>query len=137
MISNLIIAGTVTVSIASLGITPVYRMIKPKNLLRPLFYRYKFWMRDVGVFAGEYSVAGRFVNEAMNISILLTVKGYDIGWLGIIGLYLAGLILMGLLGRMLRKAQIPHLTNTLQNEMNTELMEIIERLKRIEEKQDK
>jgi hypothetical protein len=94
--------------------------------LKPLFYRYKFFMRDVGVFSAEYSVAGRFINEAMNVSILLTVKGYNIGWLGIIGLYIGGLVLMGVLGRMLRRAEIPHLTNTLQNEMNNEMKTLLE-----------
>src|SRR3990167_7197771 len=88
-------------------------------------------MRDVGIFAGEYSTAGRFVNEALAISIFLSVKGYDIPWWAVIGLYLGALVVMGFLGRLLRKNQIPHLTNTLNNELNQELMQIIEQNKEI------
>lgn len=82
-------------------------------------------MRDVGVFSAEYSVGGRFINEAVNLSILLTVKGYDIGWLGMAALYISGLVTMGLMGGILRRAEIPHLTNTLQNEMNVEQQRIL------------
>jgi hypothetical protein len=103
-------------------------------MLKKIFYRYKYWMRDVGVFSNEYSVAGRFINEAMNISILLTVKGYEIGWIGIASLYLTGLVVMGILGRMLRRSEIPHLTNTLQNEMNSEFTEMLTILREWKEK---
>lgn len=88
-------------------------------------------MRDVGVFSAEYSVAGRFINEALAISIYLSVRGYNLAWWMIIGLYLLGLIVMGILGRMLRKNQIPHLTNTLQNELNAETQTMLKDLKLI------
>lgn len=93
--------------------------------MRKLFYLYKYWMRDVNIFAGEYSVAGRFVNEALAISIFLSVKGYNIPWWLAIFIYILGLVVMGFLGRLLRKNEIPHLTNTLNNEVNPEIMKII------------
>lgn len=82
-------------------------------------------MRDVSIFAGEYSVAGRFINEALAISIYLSVKGYNFPWWVVILIYILGLVVMGLLGRLLRKNEIPHLSNTLNNELNNEMMKLI------------
>ena len=93
--------------------------------MKKLFYLYKYWMRDVSIFAGEYSVAGRFVNEALALSIFLAVNGYKIPWWLAVIIYILGLVVMGVLGRMLRKNEIPHLTNTLNNEVNPELMKIL------------
>lgn len=101
------------------------------EILKNLFYRYKDWMRDVGVFVGEYSTAGRFVNEGLAIMTYLAVKGYNIAWWQGIGIYLLGLFLMGLLGKVLIWLKVPHYTQTLGNQMNPELMKILEQQEEI------
>lgn len=100
-----------------------------------LYYLFKYWMRDVAIVRGEMGVATSFINEAGWITLLLGLKlGVDLTIFGIIYFYLCGLIVLGLIGRFLRKKEIPELNNTLQNELNKELMEIHRDIKLIKEK---
>lgn len=102
--------------------------------LKIIFYRYKDWMRDVGVFVSEYSTAGRFVNEGLALMTYFAVKGHNITvWQGI-GIYLIALIVMGFLGKFLIYLKVPHYTQTLGNQMNPELIQIQKDLELIKER---
>ena len=104
-----------------------------KEITIKILYRYKDWMRDIGVFASEYSTGGRFINEALLLITYFAVRGYNITlWQGIL-IYLSALIVMRYLGRILIWLSIPQYGVKLNNEMNPEILDIIERLKRIED----
>lgn len=99
-----------------------------------LYLLFKFWMRDVQIFRGEFGTPLGFTNEIGWLTLLAIKYGIDITIWGIFYFVIWAFIIMGLAGRFFRKNKIPEVNNTLQNELNAELQIIIKDLKEIKEK---
>lgn len=99
-----------------------------------LYYLFKFWMRDVAIFRNEFGTPLGFTNEIGWLTLLALKIGINLSVFGILYFVTWAFIIMGLIGKFFRQKKIPEMNNTLQNELNKELMEILKRLERIEEK---
>lgn len=81
---------------------------------------------------GEYSKAGRFINEGVLIATFLAVRGVEIPFWQMPLIYLAVMVIAALVGKFLVVIGIVKYNTRLANKENEDLMEILERLKNIE-----
>lgn len=82
----------------------------------------------------EYSKLGRFINEGMLIVTYLTVKGYNITLPMIAVSYFVLMLLFVLGGKFLVWSGVVAYNQSLTSQVNPQIMEILERLERIEKK---
>lgn len=103
-------------------------------MLKKLFFSYQrlFWY--VGQAKTEYGKFGSFIPETLTILTYLSVKNVEVKAWHIPIAYIFLLLIAGLIGKVIAWLGITKYNNTLNNDHNKEILEILERLKRIEEK---
>lgn len=95
---------------------------------------YQKCMFLLGVTAGEYGKIGRFVNEFMLLLIFLQNRGWKTTKKQAVSAYFVIVIIAVLIGRLLVSIGTVKINNDIANSQNPQMVEILERIKNIEEK---
>lgn len=103
-----------------------------RYLLKKVFFIYQKLMWYVGQSNAEIRKPLIFLNEILLIITFLAVKGYKIEILSVILLYILILGLAVLIGKFLTWVGVVAYNARLVNKQNPELLEILEKLKEIE-----
>lgn len=100
-----------------------------------LWYWYQVAMWYLSLTAGEYGKIGRFVNEFLLLMTFLTVRGIRITKKQAAIAYIAVVVIAVVVGIGIKNIGTVKIGNELNNKENPQMVEILERLKRIEEHQ--
>ena len=101
------------------------------------FFGYQKFMFYVSQAGGEIGKPLRFVTELGVFLLLMSDSGFSTSWQTKIIAYIVIMFLAALIGFILSKTGVIHYNASLGNKHNPELIEILERMKRIEERSAK
>lgn len=103
-------------------------------MLKHILYYYYRAMWHMSIAKGELNKPLQFSNETIWIATFLAVKGIDVSILNVLIAYLVVFTAMIIIGKMLVKFGVIQYVNSLGNQQSPELMELLERVRRIEDR---
>ena len=105
-----------------------------RDILEPPLYLYQRTMWRIGQAKNELLKPLGFINEALLVLTYLTIKGQKITVIDAIIAYLVVLIGLAIAGDLLLRFGIVKYNQKLANDENPHLLEILETVKKIEQK---
>src|SRR5579872_4673981 len=105
-----------------------------REIAKKIFLHYQVQMWYAGVADGEYGKAGRFISPSLSILTLLRVSGTIVRFWQVCVAYLLIMFLAAVSGLILVKMGIVAFNNTLGNNENMEIKEILRMQEEISKK---
>ena len=101
--------------------------------MRKLLYFYQRFFWYVAQAKSEVLKPLGFWNETILILTFLTVRGYNIGITQVLMAYIVVIVAAAAIGKVIVAMGVVRYNTKIANHQNSELMEILERINRIEE----